>query len=152
VELIGGLDPAHEFIRRALLSGKSVVTANKHVIAKHGLELLALARQTGQRLEYGTSVGGGVPILAALEHGLGGDRLFRACGILNGTCNYILSNMEARGTTLAAALAQAKKLGYAESDPSDDVTGLDAASKLAIVVRAGFRGELDVSDIARQTI
>lgn len=152
VELIGGLDPAHEFIRRALLSGKSVVTANKHVIAKHGLELLALARQAGQRLEYGASVGGGVPILAALEHGLSGDRLFRACGILNGTCNYILSNMEANGTTLAAALAQAKKLGYAESDPSDDVSGLDAASKLAIAVRAGFRAELNAFDIPRQTI
>src|SRR5215469_817016 len=152
VELIGGLDPALRFIRRALLSGKSVVTANKHVIAKHGMELFALARQVGQRLEYGASVGGGVPILAALQHGLSGDRLFRACGILNGTCNYILSSMEANGTTLAAALAQAKKLGYAESDPSDDVSGLDAACKLAIAARAGFRADLNAFDVPRRTI
>lgn len=152
VELLGGLDPAHEFIRQALLSGRSVVTANKQVVAKHGVELLALARQMGQRLEYGASVGGVVPILAVLQHGLSGDRLFRACGILNGTCNYILSNMEEKGTTFAAALSQAKKLGYAESDPSDDVDGLDAAAKLAIAVRVAFRAELNPLDIPRQTI
>ena len=93
-----------------------------------------------------------VPILAALEHGLSGDRLFRACGILNGTCNYILSNMETEGTTFAAALAEAKKLGYAESDPTDAVDGLYAASKLAITVRVGFRGELNALAIPRQTI
>ena len=144
MELIGGLDPAHEFIRRALLSGKSVVTANKHVIAKHGLELFALARQVGQRLEYGAPVGGGVPILAALQHGLSGDRLFRACGILNGTCTCVLSNMEANGTTLVAALAQAKKLGYGESDPSDESAALMRLRSWPIAARAGFRAELNL--------
>ena len=152
VELIGGLDPAYEFIRRALLSGKSVVTANKHVMAKHGVELLALARKMGKRLEYGASVGGVVPVLPALQYGLSADRLFRAIGVLNGTCNYILGSMETRGATMASALAHAQKLGYAEADPSDDVNGLDAACKLAIVARVGLRAELNPFQIARQSI
>lgn len=152
VELMGGLEPAHEFIRRALLSGKSVVTANKHVIAKHGPELFELARRQGQQLEYGASVGGGVPVLAALRFGLSGDRLFRACGILNGTCNYILSNMEANGATLSAALREAQKLGYAEADPSDDVNGVDAACKLAIVARLGLNAQLHASEVPQQSI
>ncbi len=152
VELIGGVEPAHEYIRRALLSGKSVVTANKHVMAKHGVELLSLARETGQRLEYGASVGGGVPILPALQYGLAGDRLFRAVGVLNGTCNYILSNMEARGTSLSSALAKAQQLGYAEADPTEDVNGMDAACKLAIVARLGLRADMDPFDVPRQSI
>jgi homoserine dehydrogenase len=152
LELIGGLDPAYEFIRRALLSGKSVVTANKHVMAKYGPELLLLAHQTGQRLEYGASVGGAVPVLTAVQQGLSGDRLLRICGILNGTCNYILSNMERNGTTLAGALHKAQQLGYAESDPSDDVNGLDAACKLAIVARSAFHAQVNAFHIPRQSI
>jgi homoserine dehydrogenase len=152
VELLGGLEPAHEYIRQALISGKSVITANKHVMAKYGPELLELARRHGQQLEYGASVGGGLPVLAALHYGLAGDRLLRACGILNGTCNFILSNMEAKGTSLAATLAEAQKLGYAEADPSDDVNGLDAACKLAIVARLGLRAELNAFEIPRQSI
>lgn len=152
IELLGGVEPAHDFIRQALLSGKSVVTANKHVIAKHGVELLALARKTGQRIEYGASVGGAVPVLPALQYGLSGDQLLRVSGVLNGTCNYILSKMEERGTTLASALASAQKLGYAEADPADDINGLDAACKLAIVARLGLHAEVDPMDIFRQTI
>jgi len=152
VELLGGLEPAHEYIRQALISGKSVVTGNKHVMAKYGPELLELARRHGQQLEYGASVGGGMPVLAALHYGLAGDRLVRACGILNGTCNFILSNMEANGTSLPAALAEAQKLGYAEADPSDDVNGLDAACKLAIVARLALRAELNAFEIPRQSI
>ena len=152
LELMGGLEPAHECIRQALQSGKSVVTANKQVMAKYGLELLELARQHGQHLEYGASVGGAVPVLAALRYGLAGDRLVRARGILNGTCNYILSNMEANGTTMAAALAQAQRLGYAEGDPSDDVNGLDAACKLAIVARLGLQAELNPFEVPKQSI
>ncbi len=152
VELMGGVEPACDFIRRALLSGKSVVTANKHVMAMHGSELLQLARQTGQRLEYGASVGGAVPVLPALQYGLRGDRLFRIRGILNGTCNFVLSNMEAHGTSLAAALAKAQELGYAEKDPSDDIHGLDAACKLAILVRLAFQADLNAFEIPRQSI
>ncbi|HVO63317.1 MAG TPA: homoserine dehydrogenase [Terriglobales bacterium] len=152
VELMGGLEPAHECIRQALQSGKSVVTANKHVIAKYGLELLDLARKNGVHLEYGAAVAGAVPVLAALRYGFTGDRLFRVRGILNGTCNFILSNMEANGTTLAAALAEAQRLGYAESDPSDDVNGLDAACKLAIVARHGLHADLNAFEVPRQSI
>jgi homoserine dehydrogenase len=152
IELLGGIEPAHDFIRQALLAGKSVVTANKHVMAKHGAELLALARKTGQRLEYGASVGGAVPVLPALQYGLSGDRLLRVRGVLNGTCNYILSNMEERGTTLASALVSAQKLGYAEADPANDIHGLDAACKLAIVARLGLHAEVDPMDIFRQSI
>jgi homoserine dehydrogenase len=152
IELMGGLEPAHECIRQALQSGKSVVTANKHVIAKYGPELLEVARQHGQQLEYGAAVGGAVPVLAALRYGLAGDRLVRARGILNGTCNFILSNMEANGITLAAALAEAQKLGYAESDPSDDVNGVDAACKLAIVARLGLQAELNAFEVPKQSI
>jgi homoserine dehydrogenase len=121
-------------------------------MAKHGPELVELARQHGQRLEYGASVGGGVPVLAALRYGLAGDRLVRVCGILNGTCNFILSNMEANGTALGAALAEAQKLGYAESDPCDDVNGVDAACKLAIVARLGLQTYLNAFEIPRQSI
>lgn len=152
IELMGGLEPAHECIRQALHAGKSVVTANKHVIAKYGPELLGLARQYGVQLEYGASVCGAVPVLAALRYGLTGDRLVRACGILNGTCNFILSNMEANGTTLAAALAQAQRLGYAESDPSDDINGVDAACKLAIVARLGLQAEVNAFAIPTESI
>jgi homoserine dehydrogenase len=121
-------------------------------MAKHGPELLDLARQHGQQLQYGASVGGAVPVLAALRYGLAGDRLVRACGILNGTCNFILSNMEAHGTTLAAALAEAQKLGYAESDSSDDINGLDAACKLSIVARLGLHADLNAFDVSKQSI
>ena len=152
IELMGGLDPAHECIRQALQSGKSVVTANKHVMAKYGSELLELARQHGQQLQFGASVGGAVPVLAALRYGLAGDRLIRACGILNGTCNFILSNMERYGTTLDVALAEAQKLGYAENDPSDDINGLDAACKLAIVARLGFHADVNASEVSKQSI
>jgi homoserine dehydrogenase len=152
IELMGGLDPAHQCIRQALQSGKSVVTANKHVMAQYGHELLELARQHGQQLEYGASVGGAVPVLAALRYGLAGDRIVRACGILNGTCNFILSKMEANGTTLATALAEAQRLGYAESDPSDDVNGVDAACKVAIVARMALQAGLNAFEIPKQSI
>ncbi len=152
IELMGGQNPACDFIRQALLSGKSVVTANKHVMARHGAELLHLAAQAGQRLEYGASVGGAVPILPSLQYGLAGDRLFRISGILNGTCNYILSNMEAHGTSLSTALVSAQKFGYAEKDASDDIHGLDAACKLAILVRLAFHTDLDPFEIPRNSI
>jgi homoserine dehydrogenase len=152
VELVGGIEPAREWVEQALLAGKSVVTANKHLMAVHGLELLQLARHMGQRILYGASVAGGVPVLNALEQGLAGDRLVKFAGVLNGTCNYILSNMESRGTSFAAALAKVQKLGFAEADPSDDVNGVDACCKLAILARVGLQADIQPESVYRQGI
>jgi homoserine dehydrogenase len=152
LELVGGIEPAKEWVQQALLSGKSVVTANKHLMAVHGLELLQLARQSGQRILYGASVAGGVPVLHALEQGLAGDRLVKFAGVLNGTCNYILSNMESHGTPFAKALARVQKLGFAEADPSDDVNGVDASCKLAIVARMGLQADIRPESVYRQSI
>ncbi len=138
VELIGGLEPAGTLIRRALGAGKSVVTANKLLIAESGPELIELAAASGQRIEFGASVAGGIPAIMGIEQGLAGDRLFQIQGILNGTCNYILTQMEAHGASFATALAEAQKLGFAEADPSSDIDGIDARAKLVILTQAGL--------------
>ena len=138
VELIGGIEPAGEWIRKALRSGKSVVTANKVLISEHGPELLELARKMGSRIEYGASVAGGIPAIIGIQEGLAGDRLNKIAGILNGTCNYILTQMESHGASFAAALKEAQKLGYAEADPTADVEGYDARAKLVILAQAGL--------------
>jgi homoserine dehydrogenase len=132
VELIGGLDPAREYVTRALESGASVVTANKQLIARHGAELMALSRRHGGHLRFEGSVAGGIPVLRAIEDGLSADRLVRVAGVVNGTSTYILSRME-EGATFVDALADARELGFAEADPSDDLTGRDAAAKIAIL-------------------
>ena len=152
VELIGGLDPATNWIRRALEAGKSVVTANKQVIAQGGAELEALAARQGLQLGFEAAVAGGIPIIHALRQGLAGDRLFRILAILNGTCNYILTRMEAGGVAFDAALREAQELGYAEADPSADVDGLDAQAKLAILSAIGLRRPLAASSIPLRTI
>jgi len=152
LELAGGIEPAYSWAKRALLLGKSVVTANKKLIAAHGPELLELARRQGCRLEFGAAVAGGVPVLCGVSPGLSGDRLLQLCGILNGTCNYILHAMESRGVTLQAALKEAQQRGYAEAEPSDDVDGLDARAKLAILVRTGFHLQVDPEQIAAQSV
>lgn len=139
VELIGGIEPAREWIQRALRAGKSVVTANKLLISENGPQLMELARQMGRRLEFGAAVAGGIPAIVAIQEGLAGDRLYRIAGILNGTCNYILTKMEASGATFEAALKEAQALGYAEADPTDDVEGFDARAKLVILTQAGLR-------------
>lgn len=139
VELIGGVEPAAGWIRQALTSGKSVVTANKQVIARHGGELVSLAREKGQHLAFGASVAGGVPVIAGLQEGLAGDELIGLCGILNGTCNYILTRIERAGVSFAEALREAQELGFAEANPSEDVDGLDARAKLTILARSGLR-------------
>ncbi len=138
VELIGGLDPAETWIRKALQSGKSVVTANKLLISERGAELADLARSKGRRLEYGASVAGGIPAIIGIQEGLAGDQLYRIAGILNGTCNYILTQMEAHGASFDSALKEAQKLGYAEADPTSDVEGYDARAKLVILTQAGL--------------
>jgi len=152
VELVGGLEPAGEWIRSALRAGKSVVTANKRLIAHCGPELLELAHQSGRQLAFGASVAGGVPVISALQDGLAGDRLWQVRGILNGTCNYVLTRMESAGVPFAAAVEEAQKLGFAEADPGEDLDGLDAAAKLAILARAGLRVQLGVDDVLRRSI
>jgi len=151
VELVGGLDPAGTWVRRAIEAGKSVVTANKKLIAFHGVELERLAAERGGHLKYGAAVAGGIPVIPGLEQGLAGDHIRRMEGILNGTCNFILSRMEA-GAEYAAVLAEAQAKGYAEADPTEDVGGFDARSKLAILMRLALRVVVDPEEIVPQPI
>jgi homoserine dehydrogenase len=152
VELIGGLNPADEIVRRALKSGKSVVTANKQLIARHGPDLLQLAATQGCQLEFGASVAGGVPVLPALRTGLCGDRLHGIAGILNGTCNYILSRIETARIPFSEALEEAQARGYAEADASEDLDGGDARAKLAILALAGLHTRVAPESIRARTI
>lgn len=151
VELTGGLNPTESWIRKALASGKSVVTANKQLIAYRGPGLARLAAQHGVHLVHGAAVAGGVPVIPGMLQGLGGDKVTRLSGILNGTCNYILSRMES-GADYATVLADAQQLGYAEADPSADVDGYDARAKLCILSRIAMRAELDPDAVSTQTI
>jgi homoserine dehydrogenase len=139
VELVGGVKPADDWIRKALHGGKSVVTANKQLIAESGPELVELARESGRRLEYGASVAGGIPAIMGIQEGLAGDRLFKIAGVLNGTCNFILTKMESTGASFETALKEAQELGFAEADPTNDVEGYDARAKLVILTQAGLR-------------
>jgi len=151
VELMGGLNPVEGWIRKALAAGKSVVTANKQLIAYRGASLAKLAAQHSVHLVHGAAVAGGVPVIPGMLQGLGGDQVTRLSGIVNGTCNYILSRMEA-GADYATVLADAQQLGYAESDPSADVDGFDARAKLCILSRVAMHAELDPDAVATQTI
>jgi homoserine dehydrogenase len=151
VELAGGLEPAGGWVRHALREGKSVVTANKKLIAAHGAELERLAASSGGHLKYGAAVAGGVPVIPGLEQGLAGDRIERIEGILNGTCNFILSKMQ-EGAEYAPVLADAQAKGYAEADPTEDVGGFDARAKLAILMRLALRVVVDPAEIEPQPI
>ena len=151
VELAGGLDPAGGWVRRALAAGKSVVTANKKLIAKEGVALEALAIENGGHLKFGAAVAGGIPVIPGLEQGLAGDRICRMEGILNGTCNFILSKMET-GAGYAPVLADAQARGYAEADPTEDVGGFDARSKLAILMRLAMHVVVDPEEITPRAI
>ena len=152
IELIGGLNPAHEIVRSALESGKSVVTANKQLIARHGPDLLQLAASRGCQLEFGASVAGGVPVLPALRTGLCADRLHGIAGILNGTCNYILSRIEHARIPFGEALEEAQARGYAEADASEDLDGGDARAKLAILALSGLRARVVPESVRARTI
>ena len=152
VEVMGGLQPSEDWIRRALSSGKSVVTANKQLIAHSGPELLTLASQMKQQIEFGASVAGGVPVISGLHEGLAGDELFKIRGILNGTCNYILTQIESNGIPFASALQDAQKLGFAEADPTEDIEGLDARAKLAILARVGLHCDVKATSITARSI
>ena len=148
VELIGGDEPAHTLIVAALGAGKSVVTANKHVIAHHGPALEAAARRTGAALRFEASVGGGIPVLGPLATDLAANHILAVRGIVNGTTNYILSAMADEGRDYGDVLAAAQAAGYAEADPRGDVEGLDAVNKLVILARLAFGVWLDPSKVA----
>jgi homoserine dehydrogenase len=152
VELIGGRTPAEEWIRRALRAGKSVVTANKQVIAHAGPELFDEAARSQCHLRFEAAVAGGVPVVRAIEHGLAGDTLTRVAGILNGTCNYILSRMERARLPFNAALAEAQALGFAEADPSHDIDGVDAQAKLAILAHIALGASVPAAAIRSRGI
>jgi len=151
VELMGGLDPVEGWLRKCLVVGKSVITANKQLIAYRGTTLSRMAAKHGVQLVHGAAVAGGVPVIPGIMQGLGGDQITRISGIVNGTCNYILSHMES-GAEYAAVLADAQRLGYAEANPSADVDGFDARAKLCILSRIALHAELDPNSVATQTI
>ena len=152
VELIGGHEPANTLVRAALGAGKGVVTANKLLLAKEGAALQDLAREKRAGLGIEAAVAGGIPILRALRESFAGDRVVSVAGILNGTCNFILTEMEETGRAYADVLKEAQRLGYAEADPASDVEGEDAAYKLALLARLAFGREAQVSQIAREGI
>jgi homoserine dehydrogenase len=147
IEAIGGVEPALDWVRCALAAGKSVVTANKQLVARHGPELWALASRQGRQFRFEAAVGGAMPIVRAIVDGLAGDRLTRLVAILNGTTNAVLSRMEVTSCSLSEALADARARGYAERDPRADLDGDDARAKLAILCALAFGVRVEASDI-----
>ena len=152
VEVVGGVTPAREWVSRAIEGGASVVTANKMLLAAHGPELLRAAARAGVRLRFEAAVGGGVPLIHGVREGLAGDALTGVAGILNGTCNYILSRMSATNESMDVVLADAQRLGYAEADPTADVDGFDAAAKLVVLAGIAFHRHLQLADVPRRSI
>ena len=138
VEVIGGVEPARDYVLRAMRAGRHVVSANKLLLSQHGEELWACAREHGVQLRFEAAVAGVVPVIRVLQESLAAAHVERIHGIVNGTTNYILSEMARAGMSYGEALARAQELGYAESDPTDDVTGRDAAAKMAILARLAF--------------
>ena len=147
VELIGGLEPARSFILRALDNGKHVVTANKALLATHGEELYAKARERGRMLAFEAAVAGGIPLIRSVKEGLVANRITSIHGIVNGTSNYILSKMTDEGQEFGRVLAEAQAKGYAEADPTYDVEGIDSAHKLQILAMLAFRTSVKLKDI-----
>ena len=152
VELIGGTGVAKKFVREALLAGKPVVTANKKLLAESGAELFALAAEKGADLFFGASVGGGIPVIGSVRDGLAAARIETIYGILNGTCNYILTEMERAGRPFDEVLAAAQKLGFAEADPTLDVDGFDTLHKAAILAALAHGFQPDVHNLPVQGI
>jgi homoserine dehydrogenase len=152
VEVIGGLEPARSLILQAIAAGKSVVTANKAVIARHGQEIAAAAAAAGVYVLIEAAVGGGIPIIEPLKQSLGGNRINRVSGIINGTTNYILTRMAEEGAAYDAVLKDAQDLGYAEADPAADVDGLDAADKIAILATLAFGGSVERAAVPTEGI
>ncbi len=147
VEVVGGLDPARSWHERAIDAGRPIVTANKQLIATHGQALLTRAAARGVELLFEAAVGGGIPVVRGLREGIAADRLTTVSGILNGTCNYILTRMESAGLAFDAALKEAQELGFAEADPTDDLDGYDARAKLCILARVGLGLDIAPADV-----
>jgi homoserine dehydrogenase len=147
VELIGGMEPALEYVTRALEDGRHVVTANKQLLAQHGPELVAAARKGGAQLRFEAAVAGAIPVIRVVQESLGAIPIEKVFGIVNGTTNYILTEMARSGLSYEEALAQAQRLGYAEADPTDDVGGADAAAKMTILARLAFGAPVRLDDV-----
>ncbi len=152
VELMGGINPAREYVLRAIGSGKHVVTGNKDLMATHGVEILQAARERGVDVYYEASVGGGIPLIGVFRQDLVANEVRQVHAIINGTTNYILTRMTQDGMDFAPALAEAQSLGYAEPDPTNDVDGIDAAYKLAILASLAFRTQVPPDEIYREGI
>jgi homoserine dehydrogenase len=152
IEAIGGENPAYDYLKRAIAGGKHTVTSNKEVIAKHGIELLELAYRHGVGLQYEASVGGGIPLIAPFKHDLVANKINAIYAIINGTTNYILTMMANEGMDFSAALKRAQKLGYAEARPENDIEGIDAHYKLAILASLAFQTQVRPQDIYREGI
>ncbi len=152
VELIGGTDPARQYVIDALRAGRPVVTANKQLLAQHGDELFGVAREAGVQLRFEAAVAGVIPIVRTIQEGFGVTEISKVFGIVNGTTNFILSEMAATGAAYEDALARAQELGYAEADPTDDVNGADAAAKMAILARLAFHTPVTLSEVAYEGI
>ena len=152
LELLGGMDPAKELILASFSSGKPVVTANKELLANVGKELFDAADAASRDIRFEAAVAGGIPLIAPLKESLAGERVIRMLGIVNGTTNYVLTQMSERGWTFEAALAEAQRLGYAEADPTADVDGFDAAAKCAILASIAFNTRVVASDVYREGI
>ncbi|OZM73819.1 homoserine dehydrogenase [Amycolatopsis antarctica] len=152
VELVGGIEPTRTWLLSALAQGKSVVTANKALLAEHSAELFVAADASGADLYFEASVAGAIPLLRPLRESLAGDRITRVMGIVNGTTNYILSAMDSTGAGYAETLDEASRLGYAEADPTADVDGYDAASKAAILASLAFHSRVTIADVHREGI
>jgi homoserine dehydrogenase len=152
VELIGGIEPAGQYVRAALEARKSVVTANKQLMAHEGGDLLRLAARHCVHLGFEAAVAGGIPVIRAIREGLAGDRLVRISGILNGTCNYMLTKMANEPVSFDAVLAEAQARGYAEADPTDDLDGYDARAKLCVLARIGLHVALRPADVPCRSI
>ena len=148
VELIGGTDPAREYVLRALRAGRHVVTANKQLIAQFGDELFEAARDSGVQLRFEAAVAGVVPVIRVIQESLAATEITKVFGIVNGTTNFILTEMASTGASYADALRRAQELGYAEADPSDDVGGADAAAKMAILARLAFGSPVALADVS----
>src|SRR4051794_34355263 len=152
VELIGGTDPARDYVLAALRAGKPVVTANKQLLAQHGEELFSAAREAGVQLRFEAAVAGVIPIVRTIQESFGATEVSKVFGIVNGTTNFILSEMTASGAAYEDVLARAQELGYAEADPSDDVNGADAAAKMAILTRLAFHAPVTLAEVPYEGI
>jgi homoserine dehydrogenase len=152
VELIGGTDPAREYVLRALRDGKHVVSANKQLIAQHGDELFEAARDAGVQFRFEAAVAGVIPVIRVIQESLAATEVSKVFGIVNGTTNFILTEMAKTGASYSDALGRAQELGYAEADPSDDVGGADAAAKMAILARLAFHTPVSLDDVTFEGI